>query len=289
VDFLAWLTGDSSREYRAQRYVRLALVAYYWDGGIPAGHPVRNLSVSGAFIETSDRWYIGTMLNLTLQMTASGVESIDTAECLTITCRVVRHAADGVGVAFMLHSSRDRKVLAQFLRRVRSGGGRVQALGLTGTEGQSLMEFALVVPLLFLLIVNAVNFGAFIYAWITVANAARAGVQYYVLGGASATLPTLATATTLQTLVTQDVSALPNAASLVVSACRNDNGTVTALLGTCPTVPADPEAPLYLSAAVDVTYTYQPFIPLFDFPTLGIHATLPPTTIHRQAVMRILN
>jgi hypothetical protein len=41
-------------------------------------------------------------------------------------------------------------------------------------------------------------------------------------------------------------------------------------------------------AAVDVTYTYQPFIPLWDFTALRIHATLPPTAIHRQAVMRIL-
>ncbi len=36
--------------------------------------------------------------------------------------------------------------------------------------GQSLVEFALVLPLLFLLIVNAINFGGFFYAWITVAG-----------------------------------------------------------------------------------------------------------------------
>src|SRR4051794_26574796 len=44
--------------------------------------------------------------------------------------------------------------------------------------GQSLVECALVIPLLLLLIVNVVNFGAFLYAWITVANAARTGAQY---------------------------------------------------------------------------------------------------------------
>ena len=32
----------------------------------------------------------------------------------------------------------------------------------------------------------------------------------------------------------------------------------------------------YPVGAVDVTYTYLPFIPLWDFPALRIHATLPP-------------
>jgi TadE-like protein/PilZ domain len=289
VRLLQWLTGVSPRAFRAERTIRPGLVAYYWDGAIPTGRRVRNISLTGAFIEVPDRWYVGTLLNLTLQITTPNSEDVDSAACLVLTCRVVRHAPDGIGVTFMLHRSRERRVLARFLRRVGPANSALQNLRATGTEGQSLIEFALVLPLLFLLIVNAVNFGAFIYAWITVANAARAGVQYYALGGASATLPQLATAATLQALVTQDTASLPNSASLVISACRNNNGTVTALVGTCPTLLPDPEASLYISAAVDVTYTYQPFIPLFDFPNLGIHATLPPTTIHRQAVMRVLN
>jgi hypothetical protein len=50
----------------------------------------------------------------------------------------------------------------------------------------------------------------------------------------------------------------------------------------------DPEAPAYILATVDVTYTYKPYIPLFSFPKLGISATLPPSTIHRKAVVRML-
>jgi hypothetical protein len=37
-----------------------------------------------------------------------------------------------------------------------------------------------------------------------------------------------------------------------------------------------------------VTYTYKPYIPLFSFPKLGISATLPSSTIHRKAVVRML-
>jgi hypothetical protein len=51
----------------------------------------------------------------------------------------------------------------------------------------------------------------------------------------------------------------------------------------------DPEAGGYVVATVDVSYTWQPLIPLWDFPRLGIHATLPGNlTIHRTAVMRMI-
>ena len=52
---------------------------------------------------------------------------------------------------------------------------------LTNERGHSLIEFALILPLLFLLIVNVVNFGSFLYAAITVANAARAGAEYAMI------------------------------------------------------------------------------------------------------------
>jgi len=48
-------------------------------------------------------------------------------------------------------------------------------------KGQALIEFILVLPILFLLILNLVNFGGFFYAWITVANAARAGANDIVI------------------------------------------------------------------------------------------------------------
>src|SRR5689334_16870203 len=50
------------------------------------------------------------------------------------------------------------------------------------SRGQALIELALILPLLLLLIVNVVNFGGLLYAWITVSNAARAGAQYSITG-----------------------------------------------------------------------------------------------------------
>ena len=162
--------------------------------------------------------------------------------------------------------------------------GRVQRR----SKGQALIEFILIFPMLFLLIVNAINFGAFFFDWITVANAARAGASYWVLGSAAIGSPTPATPAQITTLVTNDISSLLNHASLVVRVCRNNNGTVTCTGSGSGTPSADPEPATYLSASVDVTYTFQPPIPLFTFSNLGIHATLPSTTIHRQATMRVL-
>jgi Flp pilus assembly protein TadG len=156
--------------------------------------------------------------------------------------------------------------------------------------GQALIEFILVLPIIFLLIVNTVNFGGFFYAWITVANAARAGANYAILGsssvsgpGASLTAPTVADITTV---IQHDMQGLPNLASLSINVCQNKNGTVTTLAGTCTSVPADPEASVYTLTTVDVTYTYAPFIPVFSFPNLGIYLTIPPTTVYQRAEMR---
>jgi Flp pilus assembly protein TadG len=154
--------------------------------------------------------------------------------------------------------------------------------------GQALIEFALILPLLFLLIVNMINFGGFFFAWITVANASRVGAQYAVIGGASVGTPSPATATQINNVVTEDVRSLLNGANPTVNICQNNNGHVTALSGTCTGIASDPEPTTYLLTSVDVTYTYNPLIPLFSFPKLGIRATLPPTTIHRRAVMRVI-
>src|SRR4051812_9055158 len=48
-------------------------------------------------------------------------------------------------------------------------------------RGGSILEFALTFPLLFLLVINVLNFAGFFYAWITVSNATRAGAQYMIM------------------------------------------------------------------------------------------------------------
>jgi Flp pilus assembly protein TadG len=161
-------------------------------------------------------------------------------------------------------------------------------------NGQSLVEFALLLPLLFLLVVNVVNFGSFFFAWITVANAARSGAQYMCLGGPSVGSPKAATSTQIYNLVSADISSLRNRTSLAVRVCTKKSGIAAVCTQTGSGTFTDPaadtraESPLFVMGWVDVKYTYSPVIPAFSFPALSIRATLPPTTIHRQSVMRMI-
>lgn len=161
--------------------------------------------------------------------------------------------------------------------------------------GQSLVECALVLPLLVLLVVNVVNFGAMFYAWISVANAARTGAQYFTTGAVSIGGQTQPAVAAVQSLVSDDLKSLPNQSSIQVCVSTSNSAAVSCNQGVAPAgAPPAADAPegtpaiTYLIGAVDVTYTYQPFIPVWDFPGLGIHATLPTTAIHRQAKMRVL-
>jgi len=155
-------------------------------------------------------------------------------------------------------------------------------------RGSSLIEFVLIFPLLFLLIVNVVNFGTFMYAWITISSAARAGAEYWITGGATMYSPSTPTAAQVSALVTQEIASLPNRGTATVQACINNNGTTSCSATTYAAPAADPEAPYYVTGSVDVTYTYSPPLPIWEFPGLRVHATLPPTSIHRRAVMRVM-
>jgi len=45
-------------------------------------------------------------------------------------------------------------------------------------RGQSLVEFALVLPLLLVLLLMAVDFGRVYFGWVTLTNASRVGANY---------------------------------------------------------------------------------------------------------------
>ncbi len=159
----------------------------------------------------------------------------------------------------------------------------------TAQAGESLVEFALLLPMLMFLVINVVNWGTYIYAWIAVTSASRTAAEYAVLDGAAAGNPTAATATQITNIVKADIASLLNgAAPTTLNVCQNYNGTITTVLGTCTGVPADPIAASYVLTTVDVVYTYNPPIPLFKFPGTGINLTLASKTIKRRTQMRRL-
>ena len=282
--WIEWLTSRERRQVK--RSEQLPLVAYYWDGGTPMAHPVRNISDQGLYLLTEQRWYPGTLLMLSLQR--EDLPETDPGRTIAVNAKVVHSGDDGVGFSLVMPKAgaarqqnefaagADQKTYIRFLRGLRSG------------RGQALIEYALTLPIVFILIINLVNFGGFFFAWVSVANAARAAADYGVLGGASAGSLAPPTSSQLTTMISTDLTSLPNGSTATVNICQNSNGTVTTISGSCSgTAPTDPEAASYVLTWVDVNYTYTPFIPAgFSFPGLHVYVTLPPTTIHQRAVMR---
>jgi Flp pilus assembly protein TadG len=248
---------------------------------------MHDISQSGGYICTPERWYPGTIIRLILQREPKPIRQDGAAVPLASICvaaRVVRHGSDGVAVEFVFRNRQESEDFRAFLAEIPAEPSASAPFnGTSRRKGQALVEFSLIIPLVFVLAVNAVNIGGFLFAWITVANAARAGADYMSMSSSSMGSPTPATPAQVITLVTNDVASLMNRASLVVATCTN----ATTAANGCTTL-FDPEAPAYILATVDVTYTYKPYIPLFSFPKLGISATLPPTKIHRKAVVRML-
>jgi Flp pilus assembly protein TadG len=281
-----WLLQEDKEPRRAARSASPEIVVHYWDGSAPEGRHLRDISESGAYIFTPERWYLGTIVRIILQGYRTSIRPDGTVGPTASTCipaRVVRHGLDGVAVEFVFRDKEEEQALREFLAAIPVQPVRTPPEVIPHRKGQALIEFALLIPLVFLLAVNAANFGGFFFAWITVAEAARAGAQYMVLSSASPGPPTPATLTQITAIVANDITSLLNHSSLVVAICTN----ATTAANGC-TALSDPEAPAYTLATVDVTYTYVPFIPLFSFPGLHISATLPSGDIHRKAVMRML-
>jgi len=84
---------------RSSRHQLDGLVAYYWDGSNSTARPVRDVSLTGFYLLTEERWYPGTMVMMTLQRSACP-ESDPHRSC-TILCEVMRNDQDGIGLKFL--------------------------------------------------------------------------------------------------------------------------------------------------------------------------------------------
>ncbi|HEU4982153.1 MAG TPA: PilZ domain-containing protein [Acidobacteriaceae bacterium] len=114
---------------KASRKKMPPLVAYFWDGGRPVAHNVRDISSSGFYLTTEERWLLGTLVMITLQRTKAEADRPDCS--LIVMAKVVHHGGDGVGFTFLPVDSAtpgqrprpgshaaDRKTLEKFLQRL---------------------------------------------------------------------------------------------------------------------------------------------------------------------------
>ena len=98
----SWFKRMSSSEHRkAQRMNAPLLVAYYWDGSAPTSHPIQNISSTGFYLPTKDRWLPGTMVTMTLQRTDTAHGNSDAEPNIAVLSKVVRLDEHGVGFAFI--------------------------------------------------------------------------------------------------------------------------------------------------------------------------------------------
>jgi PilZ domain len=133
VSWFARLLFPKSRSTDRRSTERMGaprLVAYYWDGSQPAPHSVRDISSSGTYLITADRWHPGTLLMITLQKPVTAVD-IRSSRSIRLQSKVIRSGTDGVGLLFVFpgtSSSRnvslqgaDQKALKEFSHWVRYG------------------------------------------------------------------------------------------------------------------------------------------------------------------------
>jgi Flp pilus assembly protein TadG len=183
-------------------------------------------------------------------------------------------------------------------------------------SGQSLVETALLLPMLLMLLFNAVNFGYFFLIALNLAAAPRSGVTYSVQGSSSPSaglLPSAGpstTATSISYLTYLDmIGAIYSPSGTPMQACSavlglNDIGTnrqtaKCASYGATysfPPAATDPESPSFVLNQVDVAYTFSPLIngTIFNIfvlaaPVCSASNDGVTCTFHRQALMRAMN
>jgi hypothetical protein len=86
---------------KAQRLKSPLLVAYYWNGAAPMSHEVQNISSTGFYLSTEERWHLGTIITMTLQRTSSAPVKSGEENHISVRSKVIRAGEDGVGFTFI--------------------------------------------------------------------------------------------------------------------------------------------------------------------------------------------
>ncbi|HEY2467427.1 MAG TPA: PilZ domain-containing protein [Terracidiphilus sp.] len=97
---IGWLEKFVTPESdRAERRPVEQFAAYRWNGSALSQDTVRDISLSGLYLLTQERWQTDTILALTLQR--EGSLDLDPARRITTQAKVVRCGTDGVGLSFL--------------------------------------------------------------------------------------------------------------------------------------------------------------------------------------------
>ncbi|WP_348264283.1 hypothetical protein P8935_07050 [Telmatobacter sp. DSM 110680] len=105
--FKRWLNptapAHSDRRRAHRRYVP-GMVAHYYTGGAPKPHDIADISMTGFYLLTEDRWMPDTMIQMTLQKPCAKGER---KQSITVLSRIVRRGSDGVAAQFVMPETLD--------------------------------------------------------------------------------------------------------------------------------------------------------------------------------------
>jgi hypothetical protein len=126
------LSPDPPQPRKADRESFSGLTAYFWTGGVPVQHPIQDISPTGLYVVTDERWYPGTVVRMTL--TDCKEPTVDRS--ITVNATSMRWGNDGVGLRFVFQDDRnrhgshaaleggvDKRQLDSFLQQFRDGKG----------------------------------------------------------------------------------------------------------------------------------------------------------------------
>lgn len=111
---------------RARRISAPAIIAFHDNAGEPKAHKLADLSSSGFYLLTDERWFPGTRLAITLQK--ANCAALELADWNRVESEVVRWGLNGVGFRFTMNDTEilqadefDQKAFQQFLAEVTAG------------------------------------------------------------------------------------------------------------------------------------------------------------------------
>jgi hypothetical protein len=120
------LSPDPPEPRKTSRESLAGLTAYFWTGGVPVQHDIQDISPTGFYVVTEERWYPGTVIRMTL----TDCKEPTVERSITVNATAVRWGNDGVGLQFVFHDAKnqgqappvagvDKKELDQFLQQLR--------------------------------------------------------------------------------------------------------------------------------------------------------------------------
>ncbi len=97
-----WIKPSYARHRRPARRPAPGLTAYKTNSSNPVAVPIKDISSTGVYLETPERWIPGDLVSLSLQK--DGPPELSPERRFDLKARTVRWGDDGMGLAFVLPS-----------------------------------------------------------------------------------------------------------------------------------------------------------------------------------------